>query len=57
MTDTEREAERKAVQVLAKGEWPDSPKFGVWRAECMVAWLRDAGITLTLNRGGQADGT
>lgn len=38
--------ERKAVEVLASGEWPDSPNHGTRRAECMIAWLKDAGIRL-----------
>jgi hypothetical protein len=38
--------ERKAVEVLAVGEWPDKSKHGMWRAECMVGWLKDAGIAL-----------
>jgi hypothetical protein len=38
--------ERKAVEVIATGEWPDSPNHGTFRAECMVQWLKDAGIVL-----------
>jgi hypothetical protein len=40
------DAERRAVEVLAAGEWPDQPKHGVWRAYDMVAWLKAAGIVL-----------
>lgn len=45
-TDAMNATEYKAVQVLAQGEWPDQPNHGTWRAECMVAWLKAAGIAL-----------
>lgn len=38
--------ERKAVLTLQQGEWPDNLTHGIWRAECMVQWLKDAGIAL-----------
>lgn len=38
--------ERKAIEVLAAGEWPDKPQHGAWRAECMVMWLKAEGIML-----------
>ena len=41
------DAERKAIKVLQVCEWPDSPTHGMWRAECMIKWLKDAGIELT----------
>jgi hypothetical protein len=45
------DAERRAVEVLAAGEWPDHPVHGVWRAGCMVAWLKAAGIALAWKEG------
>jgi hypothetical protein len=38
--------ERRAVLTLQRGEWPDNLTHGIWRAECMVAWLKAAGIEL-----------
>lgn len=50
--------ERKAVLTLQQGEWPDNLTHGIWRAECMVQWLKDAGIALVdadLHQGAVAD--
>jgi hypothetical protein len=44
--DRDSRVERRAIETLARGEWPDSQVHGRWRAQCMIRWLRDAGIGL-----------
>jgi hypothetical protein len=37
---------RRAARVIQRGEWPDNKTHGLWRAECMIDWLKAEGIEL-----------